>query len=91
MFIAYIQTACLLLKNGYCSLVEVSDVCYAYKNIAAFPFLDQANPRSSLTLSNRLCPSLARYHSASVALVLASLSLCVCESAERQSSDEILV
>lgn len=39
---------------------------------------------SSLTLSNRLCPSLARYHSASVAVARF-------HSAERQPSDEILI
>lgn len=59
------------------------------KKNAAFSFFLTELTRSSLTLSNRLCPSLARYHF--VSLVLASFFLCVCGSTERQSSDETLV
>lgn len=44
--------------------------------------------QSSLTLSNRLCPSLARYHSASVFIYFFH---CVCERAESLFPDGVLV
>lgn len=72
-----------LLNNNVVLLLAVS-------SLQPVPPLLPKLTCSSLTLSNRLCPSLARYHFSSVALVSALVASFVFVRELRQCSDEMM-